>query len=229
VQQPGFGRPTGSWPATPSVTCLIVALGGTCSATTVAGLEWVGRPARQPAARVLPNGRGAAWTSWAEVGRAPTPDRPGRRSARSAAQAECASTPRARLRSITLAAARPLPRCPRRVAARCSTRSGWCFGPGSWFTSVLPPPASARARLPGAWHGTTARRLVVPQTWRRSRGENRRDIFATQAPRGPRRGHAPALTVDVVLGGTTKARRSGVSLARPGRESKPRCSGARPG
>jgi uncharacterized cofD-like protein len=68
------------------------------------------------------------------------------------------------------------------------------FGPGSWFTSVLPH--LLVPELAAALHVTTARRLLVlnlaPQP-----GET--DGFSPHKHLEVIAGHAPALTVDVVL------------------------------
>jgi uncharacterized cofD-like protein len=71
------------------------------------------------------------------------------------------------------------------------------FGPGSWFTSVLPH--LLVPELASALHVTTARRLVVlnlaPQP-----GETAG--FSPHKHLEVLAGHAPALTVDVVLADT---------------------------
>jgi uncharacterized cofD-like protein len=106
-------------------------------------------------------------------------------------QAECASTT-GRVRSVSLIPANP-PACPEAIAA--VREADWVvFGPGSWFTSVLPHllvPELADALLT-----TRARRLValnlVPQP-----GET--DGFSPHTHLEVLAKHAPGLTVDVVL------------------------------
>src|SRR5215472_2975666 len=106
-------------------------------------------------------------------------------------QAECASTT-GRVRSISLIPANP-PACPEAIAA--VREADWLvFGPGSWFTSVLPHllvPELADALLT-----TPARRLValnlVPQP-----GET--DGFSPHTHLEVLAKHAPGLAVDVVL------------------------------
>ena len=106
-------------------------------------------------------------------------------------QAECASTT-GRVRSVSLIPADP-PACPEAVAA--VREADWVvFGPGSWFTSVLPHllvPELAEALI-----ATPARRLValnlVPQP-----GET--DGFSPHTHLEVLAEHAPELTVDVVL------------------------------
>jgi uncharacterized cofD-like protein len=112
-------------------------------------------------------------------------------------QAAVASTP-GQVRSITLLPADP-PAVPE--AVRAVLDADWIvFGPGSWFTSVLP-----HLLVPGlsaALHATTARRLVVlnlaPQP-----GET--EGFSPHKHLEVLAGHAPALTVDVVLADTRAA------------------------
>jgi uncharacterized cofD-like protein len=102
------------------------------------------------------------------------------------------------VRSITLLPADP-PAVPE--AVRAVLDADWIvFGPGSWFTSVLP-----HLLVPGlsaALHATTARRLVVlnlaPQP-----GETAG--FSPHKHLEVLAGHAPALTVDVVLADTRAA------------------------
>jgi uncharacterized cofD-like protein len=106
-------------------------------------------------------------------------------------QAECASTT-GRVRSIALIPADP-PACPEAITA--VGEADWVvFGPGSWFTSVLPHllvPDLASALLT-----TPARRLVAlnlaPQP-----GET--DGFSPHTHLEVLAEHAPGLTVDVVL------------------------------
>ena len=166
---------------------------------TVAGLDWVGR-LLGTGGRVLPMAA-VPLDIVAEVVGA-NPDRPEEIST-VRGQAECASTP-GQVRSITLLPPDP-PAVPE--AVRAVLDAEWVvFGPGSWFTSVLP-----HLLVPGlasALHGTTARRLVVlnlaPQP-----GET--EGFSPHKHLEVLAGHAPALTVDVVLA-DTKAARAG-SLA----------------
>jgi uncharacterized cofD-like protein len=80
-------------------------------------------------------------------------------------------------------------------AVRAVLDADWVvFGPGSWFTSVLPH--LLVPELAAALHVTTARRLLVlnlaPQP-----GET--DGFSPHKHLEVLAGHAPALTVDVVL------------------------------
>jgi 2-phospho-L-lactate transferase/gluconeogenesis factor (CofD/UPF0052 family) len=112
-------------------------------------------------------------------------------------QAECASTP-GQVRSITLLPSDP-PAVPE--AVRAVLDAEWVvFGPGSWFTSVLPH--LLVPELASALHATTARRLVVlnlvPQP-----GET--EGFSPHKHLEVLAGHAPALTVDVVLADTKAA------------------------
>jgi uncharacterized cofD-like protein len=106
-------------------------------------------------------------------------------------QAECASTT-GRVRSVSLIPADP-PACPEAIAA--VREADWVvFGPGSWFTSVLPH--LLVPELAGALITTPARRLValnlVPQP-----GET--DGFSPHTHLEVLAEHAPELTVDVVL------------------------------
>jgi uncharacterized cofD-like protein len=106
-------------------------------------------------------------------------------------QAECATTP-GQVRSITLMPADP-PAVPE--AVRAVLDADWVvFGPGSWFTSVLPH--LLVPELAAALHVTKARRLLVlnlaPQP-----GET--EGFSPHKHLEVLAGHAPALTVDVVL------------------------------
>jgi len=119
-------------------------------------------------------------------------------------QAECASTT-GRVRSISLIPADP-PACPEAIAA--VREADWVvFGPGSWFTSVLPHllvPALADALLT-----SPARRLValnlVPQP-----GET--DGFSPHTHLEVLAEHAPGLTVDVVLADQAAAGGSAAEL-----------------
>jgi uncharacterized cofD-like protein len=160
---------------------------------TVEGLEWVGR-LLGTGGRVLPMAA-VPLDIVAEVVGA-NPDRPEEIST-VRGQAECASTP-GQVRSITLLPPDP-PAVPE--AVRAVLDAEWVvFGPGSWFTSVLP-----HLLVPGlasALHGTAARRLVVlnlaPQP-----GET--EGFSPHKHLEVLAGHAPALTVDVVLADTNAA------------------------
>jgi uncharacterized cofD-like protein len=106
-------------------------------------------------------------------------------------QVACALTP-GRVQAISLVPPDP-PACPQAVEA--IEEADWVvFGPGSWFTSVLPHlkvPELARAL-----HATSARRLVVlnlaPQP-----GET--DGFSPEKHLEVLREHAPSLLVDAVL------------------------------
>jgi uncharacterized cofD-like protein len=106
-------------------------------------------------------------------------------------QEACATTP-GQVRSITLLPSDP-PTVPE--AVRAVLDADWVIlGPGSWFTSVLPH--LLVPELAAALHVTTARRLVVlnlvPQP-----GET--EGFSPHKHLEVLAGHAPALTVDVVL------------------------------
>ena len=160
---------------------------------TVAGLDWVGR-LLGTGGRVLPMAA-VPLDIVAEVVGA-DPARPDEVST-VRGQAECATTP-GQVRSITLLPPDP-PAVPE--AVRAVLDADWVvFGPGSWFTSVLPHllvPA-----LSSALHVTTARRLLVlnlaPQP-----GETAG--FSPHKHLEVLAGHAPALTVDVVLADTRAA------------------------
>jgi uncharacterized cofD-like protein len=161
---------------------------------TVAGLEWVGR-LLGTGGRVLPMAA-VPLDIVAEVVGA-DPDRPDEIST-VRGQAECASTA-GQVRSITLLPPDP-PAVPE--AVRAVLDAEWVvFGPGSWFTSVLPH--LLVPDLASALHATTARRLVVlnlaPQP-----GET--EGFSPHKHLEVLAGHAPALTVDVVLADTKAAR-----------------------
>ncbi len=154
---------------------------------TVAGLDWVGR-LLGTGGRVLPMAA-VPLDIVAEVVGA-DPARPEEVST-VRGQAECASTP-GQVRSITLLPPDP-PAVPE--AVRAVLDADWVvFGPGSWFTSVLPH--LLVPELSSALHETTARRLLVlnlaPQ-----RGET--EGFSPHKHLEVLAGHAPALTVDVVL------------------------------
>src|SRR5690606_30460155 len=147
----------------------------------VIGLEWVGRLLGAHG-RVLPMASVPLYIQ-AEVevdGRITTVR----------GQVACATTP-GRVLSISLLPPDP-PACPQAVEA--IREADWVvFGPGSWFTSVLPHlkvPELARAL-----HETRARRVVIlnlaPQP-----GET--DGFSPEKHLEVLREHAPALTCDTV-------------------------------
>ena len=163
---------------------------------TVAGLDWVGR-LLGTGGRVLPMAA-VPLDIVAEVTGA-DPDDPAGPDAVSTVrgQAAVASTP-GQVRSITLLPPDP-PAVPEAVAAVID--ADWIvFGPGSWFTSVLPH--LLVPELAAALHATTARRLLVlnlaPQP-----GET--EGFSPHKHLEVLAGHAPALTVDVVLADTKAA------------------------
>ncbi len=154
---------------------------------TVQGLDWVGRLLGAHG-RVLPMAS-VPLDLVAEVEGA-DPARPGEITL-VRGQAECASTT-GRVRSVSLIPADP-PACPEAVAA--VRAADWVvFGPGSWFTSVLPH--LLVPELADALITTPARRLValnlVPQP-----GET--DGFSPHTHLEVLAEHAPGLTVDVVL------------------------------
>ena len=160
---------------------------------TVAGLDWVAR-LLGTGGRVLPMAA-VPLDIVAEVLGA-DPDQPGQVSV-VRGQAECASTP-GQVQSISLLPADP-PAVPE--AVRAVLDADWVvFGPGSWFTSVLPhllvPELAAALRTTGA------QRLVVlnlvPQP-----GET--EGFSPHKHLEVLARHAPALTVDVVLADTKAA------------------------
>jgi uncharacterized cofD-like protein len=160
---------------------------------TVAGLDWVGR-LLGTGGRVLPMAA-VPLDIVAEVVGA-DPARPGEVST-VRGQAACATTP-GQVRSITLLPPDP-PAVPE--AVRAVLDADWIvFGPGSWFTSVLPH--LLVPELASALHVTTARRLLVlnlaPQP-----GETAG--FSPHKHLEVLAGHAPALTVDVVLADTRAA------------------------
>jgi uncharacterized cofD-like protein len=160
---------------------------------TVAGLDWVGR-LLGTGGRVLPMAA-VPLDIVAEVVGA-DPDRPDEVTI-VRGQAECATTP-GQVRSITLLPPDP-PAVPE--AVRAVLDADWVvFGPGSWFTSVLPH--LLVPELAAALHATAARRMVVlnlaPQP-----GET--DGFSPHRHLEVLAGHAPALTVDVVLADTKAA------------------------
>ncbi|MQY08493.1 gluconeogenesis factor YvcK family protein [Actinomadura macrotermitis] len=155
--------------------------------STVAGLDWVGRLLGAHG-RVLPMAS-VPMDIVAEV-RGADPARPDEvRHVKG--QVACAKTP-GEVLGVSLVPADP-PACPEALAA--VEDADWVvFGPGSWFTSVLPHlqvPALARALT-----ATRARRVValnlVPQP-----GET--DDFSPQRHLEVLQAHAPGLRVDVVL------------------------------
>jgi uncharacterized cofD-like protein len=157
---------------------------------TVAGLDWVGR-LLGTGGRVLPMA-GVPLDIVAEVvgADAARPDEV----TIVRGQAECAITP-GEVRSITLLPTDP-PAVPEAVQAVLD--ADWVvFGPGSWFTSVLPH--LLVPELAAALHATSARRMVVlnlaPQP-----GET--DGFSPHKHLEVLASHAPGLTVDVVLADT---------------------------
>ena len=160
---------------------------------TVAGLDWVGR-LLGVGGRVLPMAA-VPLDIVAEVVGA-DPARPEEVST-VRGQAECATTP-GQVRSITLLPPDP-PAVPE--AVRAVLDADWVvFGPGSWFTSVLPH--LLVPDLASALHVTTARRLLVlnlaPQP-----GET--GGFSPHKHLEVLASHAPGLTVDVVLADTRAA------------------------
>jgi uncharacterized cofD-like protein len=161
---------------------------------TVAGLDWVGR-LLGTGGRVLPMAA-VPLDIVAEVVGA-DPARPDEVSI-VRGQKECATTP-GQVRSISLEPANP-PAVPEAVAAVHD--ADWVvFGPGSWFTSVLPH--LMVPELAKVLHATSARRMVVlnlaPQP-----GET--DGFSPHKHLEVLAEHAPDLTVDVVLADTGSMR-----------------------
>jgi uncharacterized cofD-like protein len=153
----------------------------------VEGLEWVGRLLGTQG-RVLPMSS-VPLDIVAEVEGA-DPDRPGQIS-RVRGQHACAATP-GRVRSISLMPDDP-PAVPAAVTA--VLEADWVvFGPGSWFTSVLPH--LLVPELAEALRGTRARRLVAlnlaPQP-----GET--GGFSPHQHLEVLAGHSPGLALDVVL------------------------------
>ncbi|MGH3154800.1 MAG: gluconeogenesis factor YvcK family protein [Streptosporangiaceae bacterium] len=160
---------------------------------TVAGLDWVGR-LLGTGGRVLPMAA-VPLDIVAEVVGA-DPARPGEVST-VRGQAECATT-QGQVRSITLLPPDP-PAVPEAVQAVLD--ADWVvFGPGSWFTSVLPH--LLVPQLAAALHVTAARRLVVlnlaaqPGETAGFSPHKHLEVLAE---------HAPAFTVDVVLADTKAA------------------------
>jgi uncharacterized cofD-like protein len=160
----------------------------------VAGLDWVGR-LLGTGGRVLPMAA-VPLDIVADVSGV-DPDRPDEVTA-VRGQAEVATTP-GEVRSISLLPADP-PAVPEAVKAVLD--ADWViFGPGSWFTSVLPH--LLVPELAAALHATTARRMVVlnlaPQP-----GET--DGFLPHKHLDVLASHAPGFTVDVVLADNEAAR-----------------------
>jgi uncharacterized cofD-like protein len=154
---------------------------------TVGGLEWVGRLLGAQG-RVLPMAT-VPLDIVAEV-EGTDPARP-YEITQVRGQVACAMTP-GRVRSISLVP--PDPPVPP-AALEAIAEADWViFGPGSWFTSVLPH--LKVPELSRALHGTRARRLVAlnlaPQP-----GET--DDFSPQNHLEVLQAHAPELRVDVVL------------------------------
>jgi uncharacterized cofD-like protein len=167
---------------------------------TVQGLDWVGRLLGAHG-RVLPMAS-VPLDLAAEVAGA-DPARP-EEITLVRGQAECASTT-GRVRSVSLIPADP-PACPEAIAA--VREADWVvFGPGSWFTSVLPH--LLVPELAGALITTPARRLVAlnlaPQP-----GET--DGFSPHTHLEVLAEHAPELTVDVVLADRATAGGSAAEL-----------------
>ncbi|WP_193374817.1 MULTISPECIES: gluconeogenesis factor YvcK family protein [Nocardiopsis] len=175
---------------------------------SVAGLDWVGQLLGAHG-RVLPMSS-VPLDIAAEVEGADA-DRPGE-VVTVRGQVACASTG-GRVRSISLLPESP-PASPQAVKA--VHEADWVvFGPGSWFTSVLPHllvPDLARALV------DTAARRVVALNLSPQRGET--DGFAPETYLRVLEEHAPELGVDVVL-----ADRSVVQDAGPLREAAARLGG----
>jgi uncharacterized cofD-like protein len=154
---------------------------------TVAGLDWVGRLLKARG-RVLPMAS-VPLDIAAEVEGA-DPARPYDITI-VRGQVACASTP-GKVRGVSLIPADP-PACPEAIAA--IEDADWVvFGPGSWFTSVLPHlkvPGLARALT------TTRARRVVALNLAPQPGET--DDFSPQTHLEVLQAHAPELRVDVVL------------------------------
>jgi uncharacterized cofD-like protein len=168
---------------------------------TVEGLDWVGR-LLGTRGRVLPMAS-VPLDIVAEVEGA-DPARPDEIS-RVRGQDACASTP-GRVRSISL-----LPDDPPAVPAAVTAvmEADWVvFGPGSWFTSVLPH--LLVPELASALRGTPAHRLVAlnlaPQP-----GET--GGFSPHKHLEVLAGHSPGLAFDVVLADSSAARRETAETA----------------
>lgn len=157
------------------------------AASTVAGLDWVGRLLGAQG-RVLPMAS-VPLDIEAEVQGA-DPARP-LDTVRVRGQVACAKTP-GKVLSVSLVPADP-PACPE--AVRAVERADWVvFGPGSWFTSVLPHlkvPALARALA------LSRARRIVSLNLEPQPGET--DDFSPQNHLEVLQAHAPDLRVDVVL------------------------------
>ena len=146
---------------------------------TVAGLDWVAR-LLGTGGRVLPMAA-VPLDIVAEVVGA-DPARPAEVTI-VRGQVECATT-QGQVRSITLLPPDP-PAVPE--AVRAVLDADWVvFGPGSWFTSVLPH--LLVPELAAALHATGARRLVVLNLAPQPGGDRR--PFAAQAPGSSRRARA---------------------------------------
>lgn len=160
---------------------------GASSTSTVAGLDWVGRLLGAHG-RVLPMAA-VPMDIVAEV-RGADPVRPDEIT-HVKGQVACARTPGSVL-GVSLVPADP-PACPETLAA--VDDADWIvFGPGSWFTSVLPHlkvPALARALT------TSRARRVVALNLAQQPGET--DDFSPQTHLEVLQAHAPDLRVDVVL------------------------------
>jgi uncharacterized cofD-like protein len=172
---------------------------------TVQGLDWVGRLLGAHG-RVLPMAS-VPLDLVAEVEGA-DPARPGEITL-VRGQAACASTT-GRVRAVSLIPADP-PACPQAVAA-VATADWVVFGPGSWFTSVLPHllvPELAEALLTTPAHRIVALNLI-PQP-----GET--DGFSPHTHLEVLAEHAPGLTVDVVLADRWAVRGSAAELEKAAR------------
>src|SRR5579863_4996843 len=189
----GDAGPAGSGLAGHAVGNLLIVALWDLLGDTVAGLDWVGK-LLGTGGRVLPMAA-VPLDIVAEVVGA-DPSRPGEVST-VRGQAECATTP-GQVRSITLLPPDP-PAVPEAVQAVLD--ADWVvFGPGSWFTSVLPH--LLVPQLAAALHVTAARRLVVLNLAAQP-GETAG--FSPHKHLEVLAGHAPALTVDVVLADTKAA------------------------
>ena len=167
---------------------------------TVQGLDWVGRLLGAHG-RVLPMAS-VPLDLVAEVEGA-DPARPGEITL-VRGQAECASTT-GRVRSVSLIPPDP-PACPEAVAAVHA--ADWVvFGPGSWFTSVLPH--LLVPELADALISTPARRVVALNLVSQA-GET--DGFSPHTHLEVLAEHAPGLTIDVVLADRAAAAGSAAEL-----------------
>ena len=190
VVQHRFGGdtgPAGSGLAGHTVGNLLIVALWDLLGDTVAGLDWVGR-LLGTGGRVLPMAAVPLDIVAEVVGADPAKPE---EVATVRGQEQCATTP-GQVRSITLLPADP-PAVPE--AVRAVLDADWVvLGPGSWFTSVLPH--LLVPELSSALHVTTARRLLVlnlaPQP-----GET--EGFPPYKHLEVLAGHAPALTVNVVL------------------------------